>query len=167
MPAFAWCALGLGCGGGHSGLDRSVVTSLPDGDATGSAASGNFNLDLYTRSCSGDCTYSVGGATTISVCDVGQRMSATVILTQTDGHLQVDGDSSLIVDRLVGGIYKDGRFSVGGYATQLGGAVQVTARVDGTLAGDSLTATAQALGVGSVSGDSIDCLAGFDVTGHR
>lgn len=155
------------CSGGDSSLDKSVVTQLPSGDASGTAASGEYQVQLYTSACSGDCTYSYLGFT-VSGCDVGDTDDATLTLTQTEGHLQADIDNGgLLVTRLEGGLWQDGTFDIGGYATQQGGEVEITARASGTLGVDAVTGTVQAHASGSVDGDHVRCTATYDLTGSH
>jgi len=159
MRALALILL-LGCGGGGA-LDPDVVTHLPDGDGAGKVASGVYAIGLYTSGCQGRCSY----GDSQSVCDIGQRHSGSLVITQTGGHLRIEPEGSeLALTRLDGGIWKDGRFDVGGLATQLGGSVVITARAGGTLAG-TLTGHAQARAQGKVGGDELDCIASFDLTG--
>ena len=159
-------AAALGCGGGDGDLGRDVVTSLPDGTASGTAASGTYDIELYTSACSGRCAANTG-VFTVTVCDVGQRSTATMTAAQTDGHLQVDAaEGSLMVTRLVGGINADDSFDVGGYGTQNGGTVDVTARARGSM-GATLTGTVEAHAAGSVGSGNLDCRATYDLTGTR
>jgi hypothetical protein len=155
----------LGCGG-DGDLGRDVVTNLPDGTASGTAATGTYDIDLYTSACSGACAASTG-IFTASVCDVGQRNPATMTVVQTDGHLQVDAAAgSLMVTRLEGGIDADDSFDVGGYGTQNGGTVDVTARARGTM-GATLTGTVNAHATGPVGSAHLDCWATYELTGTR
>ena len=149
-----------GCGG--DALSSDVVTHLPDGDGMGTASSGTYAVELYTSGCAGKCTYS-----SASVCDIGQRRSGTLVVTQTGGHLRVEPqESDLVLSRLDGGIWKDGHFDVGGLATQLGGGVVITARASGAIdAARQLTGQAQARADGDVSGEHLDCTATFQLSG--
>jgi hypothetical protein len=162
MKSLLVLALVLGCGGTDD-LAPNVVTRLPDGDGAGSAASGAYSIDLYTSVCQGKCSY--GNAQ--SVCDIGQRTSGTLVMTQSGGHLRAEPQgSALVLTRLDGGIWKDGRFDVGGLATQLGGAVTITARAEGTVDGErNLAGQARARAQGSVEGESLDCTATFELSG--
>ena len=157
-----------GCsGGGDPALDKDVVTSLPSGDATGSDADGDYQVQLYTSACSGDCKYTYLGFD-VSGCDVGHTDSATLTLTQVDGHLQADvNGSSLLVTRFEGGLWQDGSFDIGGYSTQQAGDIEVTARATGSLSGDTVTGTAKAHAWGSVDGSGVNCTATYDLTGSR
>jgi hypothetical protein len=159
---------GAGCGSSNGDLSQGAVTTIPAGDATGATDTGLYGIQVLTQACAGDCSYTVSGAL-VSVCDVGTKRSSTLTLTQTDGRLQVDDDDpALYVSRLLGGVYKDGHFDVGGFATQQAGAVEITARVTGTIsAAGQLMGTARAAGQGTVSNDSISCMATFEITGMK
>lgn len=168
--ALVWALAALvGCGG-DSGLSRDVVTSLPDGNATGTALSGQYRVTITTTSCAGACpSFQVLGVFTYSICKVGDVDSnETITTTQTDGHLEVVGDSSLFVQRLVGGVDADGAFDIGGYEAQGEGQVDVTARARGSISQSGLLqATAQARGVGSAEGKSINCVGSYTLSGQR
>lgn len=154
------------CGGG-SDLDRDAVTNIPPGDATGSAASGSYSFDLYISKCSGTCPLITVGLSTLSTCDVGFRDTADVTLTQSDGRIQIDSQD-LLVTRMTGGLDADGSFDVGGYGTQLSGAIDITTRAHGVLAQDgSVTAQNRTRAQGNVNGTKVDCTATYDVTGHK
>ena len=89
---FGFLALALACGGeegGSGSLDPSVE-SVPDGDAMGSDRSGDYDVELYTTSCSGQCTVEYPVIGTVSYCDVGDSDSEGAEVTQTDGHLRID-----------------------------------------------------------------------------
>ncbi|NMB75231.1 MAG: hypothetical protein GYA21_08880 [Myxococcales bacterium] len=155
-----------GCGGG-SDLDRDEVTNIPPGNATGTAASGLYTFDLYVSKCSGTCPLVNVGLSTLSTCDVGFRDEAEVTLTQSDGRIQIDSQD-LLVTRMVGGLNADGSFDVGGYGTQLSGAIEITNRAKGILAQDgSVTAQSRTHAEGNVNGTTVDCTATYDVTGHK
>ncbi len=159
-------ALVVGCGGG-SELDRDEVTNIPPGNATGSAASGSYTFELYVSKCSGTCPLVTVGLSTLSTCDVGFRDEADVTLTQSDGRIQIDSQD-LLVTRMVGGLNADGSFDVGGYGTQLSGAIEITTRAHGVLAQDgSVTAQNRTRAQGNVNGTTVDCTATYDVTGHK
>jgi len=155
--------------GGDDELDRDVVTSIPPGNAAGSAASGTYSLQIRTVSCTGACpTYKVLGFT-VSLCSVGDSDSETVKVTQTDGVLDVSEiGSSLYVEQLRGGINQDGTFDVGGYQIQSGTSVAVTARAQGTInPGGTLVGSARAKGTGSYDGQNIACTGSFEISGQR
>ena len=148
--------------GGASDLDADAVTSIPPGTATGSAMTGSYRMESVTTDCSGDCTTSFDGVL-YSACDIGTRLEDTVMITQTDGALQIDVDDSDYVSRLEGGVDADGTFEVGGLRTQLGGQVTITARTLGTITGPALTGTARL----RVSGNGLGCHIEADVDGAR
>jgi hypothetical protein len=147
------------CGG--DSLSPDVVTHLPDGDGTGSAASGSYVVEVYTSGCAGRCTVS-----SQSVCDIGQRRNGTLVVTQQGGHLRVEPqETDLVLTRLDGGIWKDGHFDVGGLATQLGGAVVITARATGSIdAGGHFSGQAHAHADGQVEDEHLDCTAAFEIS---
>jgi hypothetical protein len=143
-------------------LDVDVVTSLPPGDASGTALSGSYRMESVTTKCSGDCRTTVDDAL-FSACDVGTRLDDTIAVTQTDGALQIDVDGNDYVSRLEGGIHGDGGYDVGGLRTQLGGQITITARTRGVLATSGMTGTGRL----HVGGRGIDCTIEVDVTGAR
>ena len=148
--------------GGNDDLDIDTVTTLPPGDATGTAASGNWNVESLTVGCDGSCSTQIDGFL-FSACDVGTRLDDNASLTQTDGRLVIDVDNSDYVSRLEGGLDADGSYDVGGFRTQQGGSITITARSTGTLTGDTMTGTARLL----VSGNDLDCLIDVDTSGER
>lgn len=153
---------------GDDTLSRDVVTNLPPGDATGSAATGTYHLQVRTRSCSGSCSVTVIGISW-RLCEVGDSASETVTVTQTNGTLDIrDIGSSMYVNQLHGGIDGDGSFDVGGYQIQEGTSVGVAMRVQGTIAASgAIVADAAAKGNGSYDGQTISCSATYEVTGER
>ena len=153
--------VGVGCGG-DGDLDPDSVTTIPPGDATGSAATGSYVLESITTSCDGDCVTEVEGFP-YSACDVGTRLDAHAEVTQDEGALTIDVDDSDYVSRLEGGIDADGRFEVGGLRTQYGGEVRITARSIGTIGGGTVTSEGRLL----VAGMGLDCRIGVDATGTR
>ncbi|MBN2498429.1 MAG: hypothetical protein JXR96_27815 [Deltaproteobacteria bacterium] len=162
------CALLLGgCGSGDGDLDKDVVTHLPDGNASGSAASGVYDMEIYTSACEGMCPEIDYGIFVYHLCDVGDRDSTQVLVDQADGHLQVDLDSDQYVTRLAGGIDSDGSFDIGGYGTQNSGSVQITARFQGVISGDEFDGQGRMLGKGTVDQQRIDCTASYEITGTR
>jgi hypothetical protein len=160
-------ALGLGgCGGAPRGLTPEEVTSLPPGNASGSDVSGDYELEAFFADCDGRCP--LVGPFEVSTCDVGTVGDVDAEITQEDGRLTVDVNSSLLDFRAEGGINADGTFDVGGYATQLGGAVEVIARFSGTVGADGqLVAEGQVLARGEVDGETIDCVGTFELDGSR
>jgi hypothetical protein len=150
------------CGGGADDLDPDVVTTLPPGDATGSAATGTYAMESITTGCSGTCAIEVDGFT-YSACDIGTRLDELAEVVQADGALTIDIDDSDYVSRLSGGLFADGSFDVGGLRTQQGGQVTITARSAGTLVGAAMTGTARL----HVTGMGLDCRIEAEVTGAR
>jgi hypothetical protein len=151
MKHLSVCLLVAACSGGSSDLDADVVTSLPPGDATGTAMTGSYRMETITTDCAGTCSTSADGII-YSACDIGTRLENTVMITQTDGALRIDVDDSDYVSRLEGGLDASGAFDVGGLVTQLG-----------TLAGTTMT------GVGRlrVRGRGLDCHIEVDASGTR
>jgi len=157
-----------GCGSSRDDLSMEVVTNLPDGDGTGSNASGSYIVDLKTESCSGTCPTVAAFGLSFSICQEGKTfLNKGVTVVQNSGHLDVTVlSSALYVTELAGGIDQDGDYDVGGATTELSGAVQITARVTGTITADhQITGTARAWGFGEVDGTSINCIGTFSLTG--
>ncbi len=169
----SWIGLVLlaACGGGDpsvpgGGLARDDVDHLPAGTGTGTAASGEYRVEMLTIDCLGTCPVVHSGPFSASTCDVDQLDHPDLDVTQTDGALVMDAEG-LVVDRLAGGIDADGRYVVGAYGTQASGDVDVFVRSTGTLDGEHFTGMAESHGVGSVNGTAIDCTAIYEVTGER
>ena len=167
------CALSLalaGCGG-ESDLSSEAVTSIPDGDGTGSARSGSYAIQLNTTSCSGQCPAIDLGWFKLTLCKQGARVTGSEIVGQQNGHLEVQINSSAFyVKDLKGGVNKDGAFDVGGVDQQQGKEydVTITARVNGTIsAGGVISGQARAKGSGSAYGDQIACQASYALSGQR
>jgi len=150
------------CSGGSSDLDADVVTSLPPGDATGTAMTGSYRMDTITTDCAGTCSTTVDGFI-YSACDIGTRLENTVMITQTDGALRIDVDDSDYVSRLEGGLDASGVFDVGGLVTQLGGQVAITSRTQGMFVGNTITAASRL----RVRGRGLDCHIEVDASGTR
>lgn len=160
-------ALALLGGCGESDLSVAAVTSIPAGDASGSAASGSYSLKSITRDCSGSCPSFTYLIFTVKICEVGDTDSANATVVQQDGRLTVQG-AGVLVDSLAGGIMSDGRFDVGGVGSQASGAVEVTLRATGTIdAAGAFNGTARARGSGTVDGKVIDCVGNYEITGAR
>ena len=90
-------------GGSPDGLSTEDVQDLPAGTARGEAVSGDYDVEAYTASCAGIC----GGSTglySFTICDVGDREDRQFEVRQDHGRLRIDGDESLFVSRLEGGI---------------------------------------------------------------
>jgi hypothetical protein len=156
------------CGGGggsfEEDLDPEVVTNLPAGDGTGTAATGDYDLVSVTTACAGDCL--LGGSDMdpgFPICDVGTELTQTAHVEQDGGVLDIDVDDSEYVSQLAGGVNADGSFEVGGYITQNGGEVEVTSREVGTFDATSLSGTGRL----QVIGGDLDCLIEVDLDGTR
>jgi len=165
----AMLVVGIAACGGSGELSREEVTSIPPGDATGTALSGSYRLTIVTTHCDGSCpSFQVIGSIYYSICKPNATDHETVTVTQKEGVLEVTGDSSLWVQNMSGGVLSDGQFDVGGYETEADGNVQITARVKGTIDDTgSILATARVRGVGSAEGQTINCTGTYDVTGAR
>jgi hypothetical protein len=148
--------------GGSDDLDPAVVTNLPAGDATGTAATGTWEMESITTACGGTCVGRIDGVT-FSACDIGTRLDETAEVTQSEGALVLDIADSEYVSRLAGGIDADGGYEVGGLRTLQGGSLTITARSIGTLAGDTMTGSARL----HASGSGLDCTIEVDVDGTR
>jgi hypothetical protein len=157
------CALAA-CGGAP--LERDDVTAIPRGDAVGSEASGDYDLELYIRDCVGRCPVIRVGVFSFSLCDIGTIDRDTITVSQQDGDLVIQ-TQSLLIERLAGGLYADGSFEVGGWGTQYGGEVEVIMRGDGILAGDRLSGTALSRGHGRIEDQRFDCTAVYELSGER
>jgi hypothetical protein len=170
LRAMTWTALLAlalaGCGSSDT-LTREEVENLPAGDATGTSISGDYELEFYTTACKGMCPLIDMGLYSISLCDVGHTDDASVSVTQTDGRLVIIG-SSLMVQRMEGGLDQDGSFQVGGYATQSSGSVEVATLSSGSINPQSqLSATAETHAWGAIDQTQVNCTALFEITGQR
>src|SRR5512134_3137938 len=156
-------AVAPACGGGGGGdLDPDVVTNLPPGDGTGTAATGRYSMESVTTGCDGSCAIEVDGFV-YSACDIGARQDEDAEVTQTDGALAIDVEDSDYVSQLDGGIDADGSFEVGGLVTQQGGEITITARSIGVLTGNTMIGTARLW----IKGMGLDCDVDVDVEGTR
>lgn len=152
--------------GAPGDLSPDAVQNIPDGDATGSALSGTYDIEIRVTECSGSCGPFSVGIFSASVCDVGDTESGRVEVTQADGRLVIDTDE--LPSRFEGGAYADGSFDVGGYATQFGGELQITARSLGQIHADgTLESTIRSRSWGEVEGNDADCVGVREVTGVR
>jgi hypothetical protein len=161
---FAAICVFAACGGAP--LERDDVTSIPSGDAVGSEASGDYDLELRISDCVGRCPVIRVGVFSFSLCDVGTIDRDVVTVSQQDGDLIIY-TQNLLIERLTGGLYADGSFEVGGWGTQYGGEVEVIMRGDGTLAGDRLSGTALSRGHGRIEDQRFDCTAVYELSGER
>lgn len=148
-------------------LSMQSVTEIPEGDAAGTDRSGSYQVDLYTSHCEGKCL-AVSDWYTVTFCDVGDRDLESFHAEQDDGALQIDGNDDNYVSRYEGGIDADGSFEVGGYATDAGGAMKSTARVEGSIdEAGVIDAVAEIHVWGSFEGNGVDCYATYEVAGER
>jgi hypothetical protein len=148
------------------GFSQEEVEDIPPGTAQGSLASGQYDVEAYTAACDGIC----GGSTglyTFTICDVGDRDDQRVDVKQDDGRLQIDGDDSLFVSRMIGGIDDDGWFDVGGYGTEAGGSVEATGRLTGQVEGEDVSGVFELWVRGHWDGEPVDCRARYEVEGTR
>lgn len=150
---------------GSDDLSRDAVQTIPDADGVGSALSGTYELEIRTVECRGSCGPFSVGIFSASVCDVGDVDTDRVEVVQTDGHLRIE--TGELPSLFEGGAYADGSFDVGGYATQSGGALEITARSIGQLRDDELTATVESRTWGNVEGQGADCYGLREVSGTR
>ncbi|MFO8072076.1 MAG: hypothetical protein R6V85_09400 [Polyangia bacterium] len=153
-------------GGGDDYLAQETVSGLPEGDASGDWASGSYELEMYTTACDGVCSVEESDWV-YSICEVGNTETVTVEVEQEDGFLRIDiPNDSYFVQRLEGGIFADGSFDVGGYATDLGGDIQSTARAEGSISQDrQLEGTARSHVWGQAYGYSVDCEMTLEIEG--
>lgn len=155
-----------GDGGSGDGLERDDVVGLPAGDATGSAASGTYDLEMTIVACGGTCPVLRVGPARIATCDIGDVDYPTFEVVQTDGRLDLDA-FGLVLEKLDGGLDADGSFVVGGWGTRNSGSLAVAILGSGVLAGARLTGTALARAVGDVDGQWVDCTAQYELEGDR
>lgn len=158
-------ALACGAGSDDTGADATLtqaeVTSVPAGDATGTAWSASYEAEVRTRSCSGTCGTGAASLVPVSFCDVGDLDHELFDFEQDDGLLEMEVSDPISYYR--GGVDADGTLLLGGYATELGGAVELLALVEGRFEGDALAATATATMRGTVNDVAIDCVGTYDV----
>ncbi len=150
---------------GTGGLSAEEVQSIPDGTAVGSSLSGRYALDVRVVECRGRCGPFTVGIFSSSLCDVGDVDTLDAEVTQADGHLRIETDD--LPSLFEGGAYADDSFEVGGYATQLGGALEITARSVGSFEGGQLRATIDSRSWGTIEGQGADCHGVREVTGVR
>ena len=159
-------ALAVSACGGPSDLAPDAVRSIPDGDGTGSALGGDYAVELRTVDFSGSCGPFVVGIFTASVCDVGDVVTEHITVEQREGHLVID--TSDLPSRFEGGAYDDASFDVGGYATEFGGAIEITARSLGRIdESGRIEATVRSRTWGDFEGQSADCYGVREVSGAR
>ena len=156
----------VACGGAPSGLSVDEVLSIPDGTRTGSDLSGGYDIEIRVVDCQGACGPFAVGPFTASVCDVGEIDSDYADALHEGGHLLFD--TGLVPSRYEGGVYADGSFDVGAFATQFGGELEITARGTGTIDGaGNIRAVVESWTRGTVEGQSANCIGTREVTGTR
>ena len=164
--AFALGALGCADDSGGAQLTEAEVTDLPTGDATGAALTGAYQFETVTTDCAGLCEPVSYLGFTLSPCDVGARNDEAVDVTQEDGALQLDVQSSVWASRLSGGVWADGSYDVGGYKTENGGSVRFISQARGTVTDEGVWDGVLTLRTaGSFEGQAVDCTATVDLTG--
>lgn len=146
-------------------LSVEAATAVPAGDATGSDWTGDYQAEIYTESCSGSCGIAQDTVFPISFCDVGERDTEYLQVLQADGLLEIELNDP--ISRYEGGVYLDGGMEAGGYATDLGGAVEMTAVLVGGFSADGLRADASSHIWGSVDGEVVDCWGQYTVEASR
>jgi len=149
-------------------LDPESVTSIPPGDAVGTAHAGTYETQLDVKACSGVCPDLVIGAETYSICAEGQQYLELLNVSQEDGYLEVHLDLGFIETNMSGGVYRNRNFEVGGFTASSYGDVDVTAFTKGVfLPGERLNGQVKVLGIGEFGGAEIDCKILLDLSGDR
>ena len=155
----------LGCGGGQD-LTADAVRSIPAGDATGASLAGEYAVRVRVVECAGACGPFSVGIFSSTVCDVGDVDEVSLLVAQDGGRLAIDTDD--LPSRFDGGAFTDGSFDVGGYATQFGGGLEITARSLGVIdASGRLEATVRSRTWGRIGEQSADCYGVREVVGAR
>ncbi|MGE0784808.1 MAG: hypothetical protein AB7S26_03895 [Sandaracinaceae bacterium] len=153
-----------GCG--SNSLTPDAVRSIPDGDGQGAALTGHYDVETRVIECHGSCGPFTVGIFSSTICDVGDTDTISVDATQSDGHLRIETDD--LPSLFEGGAFTDGSFEVGGYATQLGGDLEIAARSLGSIdAQGHLSATLEARSWGNIEGQHADCRQIREATGAR
>ncbi len=150
--------------GGPDALSPDAVQNIPPGTATGSALSGEYDGRRETTGCSGTCAITVSGFR-VSVCDVGTIDESSATITQDDGTLDLEVSDTPSSYR--GGVDADGGFDIGAYATEDGGSLVITARVEGTITASGFSGTATSRSRGTYSGQALNCFGTYTVSGTR
>ncbi|MBX3273721.1 MAG: hypothetical protein KF729_25880 [Sandaracinaceae bacterium] len=155
----------LGCGGGQD-LSPDGVRSIPPGDASGAALAGEYRVRVRVVECAGACGPFSVGIFSSTVCDVGDVDEVSLLVAHDGGRLAIDTDD--LPSRFEGGAFTDGSFDVGGYATQFGGGLEITARSLGTIdASGRIEATVRSRTWGRIGEQSADCYGVREVVGTR
>ena len=160
--------LSLGCesnsGQGDDELSPDAVTQIPEGDAAGTEYSGEYDSEVVTADCSGQCGPIGSVIGSYSLCDIGNVDEDLFEAEHEDGTLRIRAASNYFVELLEGGVDKDGTFSIGGFSTQDSGNFKATNLVDGTIDDDgTLEGTARAHMWGTLDGTSVNCVGTYDV----
>ena len=149
---------GVGSGGDASSADGGVPP------ASAGEFSGNYDFELFTLDCSGDCSApTLLGP--ISFCDIGDTDNDNVRVDQDGMAIAMD----LSQGRMNGTVDDTGAFSLSGTATQGGGTIRIDASIAGGFTSGrhgGLTATIEYEAVGDYEGDAIDCQGRLEVTGQ-
>lgn len=175
MKKFLLCSLvallATSCGGeAVQGdlLDRESVTSIPPGDAVGTAYTGTYETQLDVKACSGVCPDINIGAESYSICAEGQQYAEILDVSQEDGYLEVYLDLGFIETSMSGGIYRNRNFEVGGFTASSYGEVDLTTLTKGVfLPGERLNGQVRVLGIGEFGGVFIDCKMLMDLSGTK
>lgn len=171
-----WIGLATGCfadvdGGDEAGVsgdetgetgETASATDSGEGPTTSNGLSGAYDVMSRTVACNGDCSASAGIWGIVSYCDVGEMATDYVRVNQEGGALTID----LSQGQVQGAIEENGRFSVGGAATEGGGMVELNAVADGQFQGRHVGFTAQLsfTAIGQIEGDVIDCKGEIELT---
>ena len=155
-------ASGTGDSGMGSGDDAS---SAGDGVPPASAGefSGNYEFELFTLDCSGDCSApTLLGP--ISFCDIGNTDYDSVRIDQDGLAIAMD----LSQGRMNGTVDDAGVFELSGAATEGGGNIRIEASIAGGFTGGrhgGLMAAIEYEAVGNYEDDPVDCQGRLEVTG--
>ena len=154
--------------GSSSALSVEAVTTVGEGDAQGAQWQGQYQTEIYTAACEGACGPVQDGFATVSFCDVGESDTEYLQVEQRDGLLEVEVNDPISFYR--GGVYRDDSLIIGGYATEYGGSVEMTALVEGRFEEDGLLATARSYIRGTVELSdggtvSLDCTGSYELEG--
>ena len=169
----AWSAAWLGLAFLACAPESTIGGPGPgaSGNAQGSAASGEYDIETLTTACAGTCGLTYEGGFVVSVCDVGARNRASATIVQTDGHLQVDSEDSDYISRAEGSLDANGAFNVSGTRTMDGGGFIINIHAVGNIldsdADATLAGTVDGRVTGSRDGRSLDCHMTAEVTGER
>jgi hypothetical protein len=143
---------------GESGSDSDGIS------VSGEGLSGRYHIESFTLSCSGDCSAHSEFFGPVSYCDVGDRDTDYARVEQMGMAIQLDLDEG----RATGTLREDGSFEASGSATEAGGAVTLSASMEGAFTGrhEGFTAVLDYRAVGRHDGDAIDCRGQLELTGN-